>query len=378
MNQRTVLAVALLLYFAVGVGSYAYFSTAASDSPAPQEAVQNASSKQDAAPRTEECPINGMLYTKEARSKWEKRRPLGIAVENSVDARPQSGLSAADVVYEMVAEGGITRFLGIYYCEDAKTIGPVRSARIYFIRLLQGYGEYPLYAHVGGANTPGPADALGEIRKLGWAGYNGLNQFNVPFPNYWRDYERLPGVATEHTMYTDANRLWKYAADVRKLTEVDEDGRRWDETFTPWTFADAAKQKGTTAKISYEFWKASRSTMGVEWAYDPQTNTYTRSNGGKVHLDKNTDKPLTASNVIVVESKESDANDGYPGGHLLYDLTSGGRAYVFQNGNVIKGTWSKKNPTSRMVFTDDKGQEVPIVRGKVWVSIVPAGAAIEF
>ena len=118
--------------------------------------------------KTEECPLNGQLWGASSKQKWESRRPLGIMIENSVPARPQSGLSAADIIYEAVAEGGITRFLTIFYCQDASYVGPVRSARIYFIRLLQEYGIYPLYAHVGGANTDGPADALGEIDELGW------------------------------------------------------------------------------------------------------------------------------------------------------------------------------------------------------------------
>src|SRR3990167_11294543 len=80
--------------------------------------------------KTEECPLNGQLYGKSSKSKWDKRRPLGIMVENSTEARPQSGLSSADIVYEAVAEGGITRFLAIYYCEDASYVGPVRLTRI--------------------------------------------------------------------------------------------------------------------------------------------------------------------------------------------------------------------------------------------------------
>src|SRR3989344_6763289 len=99
--------------------------------------------------KTEECPMNGELFGKTDSQNWIKRRPLGIMVENSTEARPQSGLSAADIVYEAVAEGGITRFLAIFYCEDASYVGPVRAARIYCIKLLQEYGDYPLYAHVG-------------------------------------------------------------------------------------------------------------------------------------------------------------------------------------------------------------------------------------
>ena len=106
-------------------------------------------------PKTEVCPLNNLKYTEEERKAWEERRPLLVMVENHEEARPQSGLSSADIVYETVAEGGITRFMGIYYC-DAQSheiiVGPVRSARTYFLDWASEYGNNPLYAHVGGAN----------------------------------------------------------------------------------------------------------------------------------------------------------------------------------------------------------------------------------
>jgi hypothetical protein len=379
MNQKVVLIIGALVYLVSGVASYAYFSRGVDTSGYTKPTTTaNGAPVEEGGPKTEECPMNGALYSKAQREKWEKRRPMGIAIENSVDARPQSGLSSADVVYEAVAEGGITRFLGIYYCQDAKIAGPVRSARIYFIRLLQGYGAYPLYAHVGGANTPGPADALGEIRDLGWANYNDLSQFSVPFPNFWRDYDRLPGVATEHTMYTDTTKLWSYAAKTHKLTNVDEEGTAWNEEWEGWSFQDDAKTKGKVAKVSYGFWNASVSSMGVQWNYDATTNSYARVNGGEPHLDKNTGKQLTAKNVIVMFSEESPANDGYPGGHLLYDLESGGEAIIFQNGQAIKGEWEKPEFESMIRFTDAKGNEIKMVRGQVFVSVVPEGNEVTY
>lgn len=379
MNQKTLLIVAVILYAISAVGSFAYFSgngVQMGDYKPPSTTTANGT---DTGPKTEECPLNGELYSKATREKWEKRRPLGIMVENSLDSRPQSGLTSADVIYETVAEGGITRFLVMFYCQEPKIVGPVRSARIYFIRLLQGYGEYPLYAHVGGANTPGPADALGEIGDLGWAGYNDLNQFSVPFPNFWRDYDRLPGVATEHTMYTDTTKLWKYAAS-KKLTNVDDEGTAWNENFEPWKFADDAKagNRGDTVKISYSFWSQSASNYGVTWNYDAESNSYKRVNGSKPHTDKNNDKQITSKNVVVVLADESDANDGYEGGHLLYDITGSGTAYIFQNGKAIKGTWNKPDFEDMMVFEDAQGKEVELVRGQTFVSIIPSGNKVSY
>jgi hypothetical protein len=331
-------------------------------------------------PKTEVCPMNGQLFSKTQRQLWEKRRPLGIMVENHREARPQSGLSTADIVYEVVAEGGITRFLLIYYCQDASHIGPVRSARIYFIKLLQEYGDYPLYAHVGGANTPGPADALGEIVDLGWSGYNDLNQFSVPFPYFWRDYERLPNRATEHTVYTSSSKLWQYAAEKRGLTNMDKEGAKWDENFMTWTFEDDAKTegRGNIKDISFDFWESKDGTYAVKWQYDKVTNSFKRFNGGSPHLDKNTGAQVAAKNVVIVFAKESPANDGYPGGHLLYGVVGQANGIIFQNGQATKVDWVKKTAESRMRFYDKKGNEVSFVRGPIWIEILPTGNEVNY
>ncbi len=328
-------------------------------------------------PKTEECPLNGEMLTKNQRALWEKRRPLGVMIENHKEARPQSGLTAADIIYEAVAEGGITRFLAIFYCKDAKYIGPVRSARIYFVDTLQEYGRYPLYAHVGGANTPGPADALGEIRRLNWDSYNDLNQFGVPFPYYWRDYERLPSRATEHTVYSTTAKLWEYAKNKRDLTDVDENNKRWDEEFIKWKFKEDAQEKGNLTKVSFDFW-VGKSDYSVEWQYDKTTNSFKRFNGGEPHQDKNNDKQLEVKNVIVVYMQESSANDGYEGGHLLYKTIGEGKAIVFEDGKATEGIWRRKSVTQRIKFYDKKEQEVTFNRGQIFIEILPVGNEVTY
>lgn len=349
-----------------------------------------ATEEESSEPRTEACPINGRMMTKAQKEKWVTRRPLGVAIENHVDARPQSGLSSADVVYEAIAEGGITRFLAMYYCQDATFIGPVRSARVHFMTMLREYGEYPLYGHVGGANCDSEsgsgcangakADALGLVRKLQWDSYNDLNQFGVPFPYYWRDYDRLPNRATEHTVYSSTTKLWDYAKTKRLLTNVDEEGVSWDKTFESWKFTEEAPLagRGKVNKIQFGFSTSFATDFSVIWTYNKEKGSYSRVNGGKPHVDKNTGKPLDAKNIIVVFSKESPANDGYDGGHILYQLTGEGDALVFQNGNVIKATWEKEDPETRMKWYDEKGKEISIVRGKVFVEILPIGNTVTY
>jgi len=388
VNKKIGFIVVLIIFVASAVLSYSYFSFSKGGasflSPlalytVPKGNGQSVSVNPDE-PKTEACPLNGEYLTKTQKALWEKRRPLGIMIENHKEARPQSGLSSADVIYEAVAEGGITRFLTIFYCKDAPYVGPVRSARIYFVKLLQGYGSYPLYAHVGGANTSGPADALGEIRDLEWGSYNDLNQFSVPFPYFWRDYERLLNRATEHTVYSSTSKLWQYAASKRELTNVDSKGKSWDEKFTPWKFTDEASKskRGATDKISFKFWESFSSDYSVEWNYDSENNLYKRVNGGEPHLDKNTGKQLAAKNVVVVYAKESPANDGYEGGHILYKIVGSGDGLLFNNGNATEITWKKPDEESQIRFYDNNGKEVELVRGLVWTEILPIGNKVSY
>lgn len=330
-------------------------------------------------PLTEECPLNGKLYGKSQRRLWEKRRPLGVMIENHLDSRPQSGLLSADVIYEAVAEGGITRFLAIFYCQDASYIGPIRSARVYFIDFLAEYGQYPLYAHVGGANTPGPADALGQIRQMGWVTYNDLDQFAIAFPYYWRDYERLPGVATEHTVYSSTYKLWQYAQQKRGLTDIDKEGNRWDESFEKWSFKeDSPKNPPSVKKISFDFWP-NASSYKATWVYESKINAYKRFTAGQPHLDKNSNQQLTAKNIIVVFMKESVADDGYDKGeHLLYQTTGEGKALIFQDGQVIEGYWRKKDRFSRMRFYDKSNNQISLNRGQIFIEIIPLGNQVSY
>ncbi|GAB4218890.1 MAG: DUF3048 domain-containing protein [Candidatus Microgenomates bacterium] len=380
------IAIVLVFLFSL-IGSYSVFSIKTNgsiispiSSYKPPSNINGSNDVADNEPKTQECPINGAYYSKSQKAKWETRRPLGAMIENHTEARPQSGLSSADVVFEAVAEGGITRFLAVFYCQDAPYIGPVRSTRIYFIRLLQGFGNYPLYAHVGGANTPGPADALGEIRDLGWSGYNDLNQFSIPFPYYWRDFERLPDRANEHTVYSSTTKLWQYAKDKRKLTNVDEDGISWDKNYEKWIFKDDENidKRGDVAKIDFGFWDNLASDFSVIWNYDKKNNQYLRVNGGQPHLDKNTGKQLTAKNVIIVFTKESPANDGYEGGHILYKIVGSGDSLIFQDGKIIKGTWEKQKEENQIKFYDEKNNEVSLVRGAIWIEILPIGNKVNY
>lgn len=379
MNKKTFSILAVVVFLLTTSISYYFFSqsdglgTSSSPSSTGKAKITNdyeALTFDPDAPKTEECPLNGAKYSKDQREWWENHRPLGVMIENHQEARPQSGIYFADVVYEAVAEGGITRTLSVFYCQDAGIVGPVRSARTYFLDFISEYGNYPLYTHVGGANTPGPANALGQIVDYGWNQYNDLSQFSIGFPTFKRDESRLGHpVATEHTMYSVTSKLWD-VGKKRGLTEKDKDGDAWDDNFVKYTFKEDAKTLPAAQTISIDFWNDPN--YAVEWTYNKEANNYLRSNGGEPHMDRNTKKQLSARNVVVLYMTESRANDGYEGNaHLLYGTKGTGKALVFQDGEQIIGKWKKSGREGRTIITDSTGEEVKFNRGNIWFEIQP-------
>lgn len=333
-------------------------------------------------PKTETCPLNGNLYTKTERNVWEKRRPLAVMIENHTEARPQSGLTRADVVYEAIAEGGITRFLALYYCDAVAKdtmLGPVRSARTYYLDWASEYGETPLYVHVGGANLPGKANALGQIRDYGWGGRSGndLNQFSIGYPTFWRDYERLGHtVATEHTMYSTTEKLWAEGKRRGWTNEEPDTGVDWQERFSSWMFSDEESEEGTEAKnISFGFWE-SYEDYSVTWQYDSATHLYRRTNGGGPLKDLNNDEIITARVVVIQFTQETGPIDELK--HLLYKTTGSGKALVFQDGRVSQANWKKAKRTARTIFTSITGKEISFSPGKIWIEILPTGNSVDY
>jgi hypothetical protein len=347
------------------------------------------------------CPLNGKLYTKTEADAWGKRRPLAVMIENSPDARPQSGLSNSDLVFEAMAEGGVTRFMAFFYCDVQKqdtTLAPVRSAREYFFQLASGFNR-PLYVHVGGANTPGPADALQHIADAGWNQQNDMNQFSIGYPTFWRDYNRIESkdLATEHTMITTTEKLWTVAekrgwtnfsplsaqkvVTPKKKTTTTASGSAaiastttatpapagdWKDAYTPWAFQDGTAG-GDVTKISFEFWDGF-DAYAVRWEYDPATNSYKRFLAGEPHIDLNNKQQLMVKNAVILFAEEKGPIDDKK--HMLYTVTGTGDALVFQNGKAVKAKWSKKDRESELFFTDESGKPLQFVRGLTWISMV--------
>ncbi len=334
-------------------------------------------------PRTQECILNGMMYTEKEKNIWETRRPLAIMISNSTEGRPVEGISLADVVYESVAEGGVTRFMPVFYCGASLgniNVAPVRSARSHFLSWVFEYDA--LYNHVGGSNRIGDnadktdpsVDALGQIYQ--W-GIKDLDQFGIGYPDCFRNPDRVGRpIATEHTMICLTDNLFQIAAD-RDWTNVDEDGVSWEKSFTLWKFKEDIDlgERPETFAVSFGFWEDYHD-YDVRWDYDKQSNSYVRSNGGQKQIDPETNQEIQAKNIVIQFVEETGPIDENK--HMYYETIGEGPVLIFQDGKVISGTWEKKNRLARTLFFNDKAKEVQFNRGQIWIEAIPLGNKVTY
>ena len=380
LTKKSFLIIGLSLYFASTAGSFALFrasgknnvgSNVVSKLPlGPVEGIKIDPNE----PRDQACPLNGAMYTKPESAIWAKRRPLVVMVENSPDARPHSGINRTDIVYEAVAEGGVTRFMTVFLCDATRSnviVAPVRSVRTYFIDWASEYGGTPLFGHVGPCKTDPKAQAIEQLVKFEWrySKGNDLDQFSVGAKAYIRNENRTgQPVATEHSVEGRTDNLWSVGLE-RGWTNLDPGGVDWTKSYKPWKFKDDAVEsdRGNVTPIAYDFWSGYKQ-FDAKWDYDKVNNLYKRSTGGEPHKDLETKEQLSSKNVVVLFTKEIGPVD--PLKHMLYATLGEGKALIFQDGKVIDGHWSKKDRLSRTIFTNQKGQEIEFTRGRIWISIV--------
>ena len=308
-------------------------------------------------------PISGTFYSEKEAESWQGNRPLAVMIDNHMLARPYHyGLQKADLIYEAVAEGGITRFLAVFHGQNVDKIGPVRSARVYYITWALEFPAY--YAHVGGASTIGsPANIHTYIAAHGVLD---LDQFRLGASTFTFGGNVLynGGMVLSHINYTSTKKLWKAG-------EALYPGTNKLPNFSKWKFkADAPYDlRSATQKIPFSFWGYPEAYKG-EWRYDRTTNSYLRFQGGAKHLDQATKKQLSAKNVVLAHMTDNPAGDGT--GHRLYTTTGQGNAEIYLDGVKILATWKRSSLSSRMKFYKrGTSTEISFNRGLTWIEIIP-------
>ncbi|MCH7576957.1 MAG: DUF3048 domain-containing protein [Chloroflexi bacterium] len=308
-------------------------------------------------PPTEPTLLNGRLVYPEELPDIESRLPLAVMFDNIVTARPQVGLERADLVFEAVAEGGITRFLGVFWSEEPGSVLAVRSARVYYLDWAAGLDA--IYVHWGMARSSvATADVPSALSRLGLRNFDG---FTMGGPYFSRAPDRLG----PHDGIADTDALWELAAD---------NGWSGPPQIEAWQFKEdepgRAGDAGATAAptIDIGFGGPFFSDYAVTWEHDPKTNGYLRSQGGAPHVDGGSGNRIQARNVAAVVTSVRSVGDGTS--HLQYQTTGSGEAVVFQDGVAIPGTWSKPDEFSRIRFFDAEGNEIRFNRGQTWIEVL--------
>jgi len=315
-------------------------------------------------------PLTGILHTEEESGFWLNKRPIGAMVNNHTDARPQSGLIHADIVYEMVAEGGITRYLAFFLTQDPLKAGPIRSIREYYLVLVKELGD-AMIMHIGWSPQALVAIESWPVRSLNRLGLNCENVLPDPTDlDCWRNKSRVDNdIPWEHTAYANISQLRK------KGEEAGWQG--YDETFVVWSFKDDVSKYGTypsASEIYIDFWY--EGDYSAIFKYNASDNSYLRylgydQNGQpQPHRDAETGEQIKIGNVIVQFATET-AISGDDKNRLDYELEGSGEAYIFMDGKKIDATWNKSSRAGRTLFYDMNGAPIQFNRGKFWISIVP-------
>lgn len=291
-------------------------------------------------------PLNGeVVDTEQATSK-----PVtGIMIENSPSARPQSGLKDAEIVYEAVAEGGITRFLALYQQHQPSIVGPVRSVRLYFVDWVTPFDAS--IAHVGGSYK-----ALKLVRN---GSYRDLDQF---FNG--NSYQRVSDRYAPHNVYTSFAKLNQLNSAKGYTTSKPIPFERGDETA-------GLPQDATTIRLHI-----SGPLYDSMYTYDAASKLYARSQAGAPHVDREAGQ-IQAKVVVALKVDMSQVfEDGY---RESITTTGSGDAVIFQNGHATQVRWQKDSQAAQLRFTTSDGQAFKLARGTTWITAIPnSGGAVSW
>ncbi|HEY7523463.1 MAG TPA: DUF3048 domain-containing protein [Candidatus Limnocylindrales bacterium] len=334
-------------------------STAGSPSatPAPTPTPTPLPSRRPVVPPPEQpqlvpAPLTGVLVSPAAAA----RHPIAVMIDDLSPARPQSGFSAASVVWHAPAEGGIPRYMMIFAENVPKAVGPIRSSRQYYIAWAAEWNA--MYAHVGG--SPQAMATLRE-RGNGQLVYN-ADQFRWGGRYMWRIHERF----APHNVYSDGTHLRQLAS------RLGADDRPMEPA---WRFAPqlplGLRPRGGSIEVGY-------AANHIRYRYDWRSNTYFRSvTGEKNQVDAGTGIRVAPRNVIVMLMRFGPLNDGHPTKHRLEAQYVGrGTAWISTNGRTIKGTWRKARIDAPTRFFDRQGRQVVLAPGQTFIQVLQSGSTV--
>lgn len=282
-------------------------------------------------------------------------RPIAVMIDNHKDAMPQANLSEAYIVYEAIVEGGETRLMALYKDKDLSKIGPVRSARHYF--LDYALENDAIYVHFGWS-----PQAQSDITKLGVNNINGIYESSTSFWRVKDKYAPHNAVTSTEKILQIANRK-EYATTSTKESVLNYVGEPVELE---------SNIIANTVTIPYS------DSNTVKYEYDEETKTYVRYSRKSKQVDWDTGKTVTTKNIIITFCKNWTLNDGENKGRQTLDNVKTLDGYYITNGKAIKITCEKTTRSDQTVYKDLSGNEIEVNDGNTFIQICPIDSRVTF
>ncbi len=324
-------------------------ATAAKTTEAEPSASVTEAAEEDVNAGSDLAPLSGRKVSEEARN----RRVIAVMLDNHPDARMQAGWSQADMVFEMRVEGAYTRYMALFQSEDAPLVGPIRSARGYYITRMDEFDS--VYVHFGGSTE---ADHM-----LTSSRYEDIDGMVVPSSVIWR--YNATGKFAPHNAYSDLETLRGYAGNLGYDQEKAIRGYRFNET------PEAPSGGETADKVFVRFLSNNTSTFD----YQEAEGMYTFAKGGVKQLDENTDEAVMVQNIIIQETSYSKSSWGDP--LLACEQIGSGKGIYVSQGKQIPIRWEKTSEDEMTMYYTEDGEELTLNPGLTWVEVTDTISEIE-
>lgn len=280
-------------------------------------------------------------------------RPIAVMIDNNINAMPQAGLLEADLVYEIIVEGGETRMMAVLKGKNLEKIGPVRSSRHYF--LDYALENDAIYVHFGWS-----PQAEADISELGVDNINGLYYDGTYF---WRVSDRYAPhnavISTKNILQVAKNNEYRTTTDKKTVLNYVADEIELE-----------TDKKADTVVIPYSDYNT------VKYIYDEETKEYTRYSRSEKQVDWDTDTTVTTKNIIITFAQNYNLNDGSGKGRQGLDNIGKLEGYYITNGKAIEITCEKTSRTAQTVYKDLQGNEIKVNDGKTFIQICPINAKV--
>ncbi|MDI9500532.1 MAG: DUF3048 domain-containing protein [Bacillota bacterium] len=288
-------------------------------------------------------------------SQFTGARPIAVMIDNQGSkVLPQGGLDKAQIVYEVIVEGGLTRLMPVFWGTEPEMIGPVRSARHYFLDFCMEYDA--IYVHYGGSPQAGT-----DIRNLKINAIDGL----VLGPDVFWDLTNDP--KNWQDSYTSMEKLKKYA-QKRNYRDAAQVG-------FPFTYNDSAEDLVPAGGDDASVITLKYPSMTSRFDYDSGTGTYKRYRYDKEHMERVSGKQLEAKNIIVLYVRNWTIEGDYAGRQDM-NTTGSGKGYFITAGKAFKIKWSKESRSSQTKYTYENGEPIVLNRGQTWIQVMPLNAGV--